>query len=145
MGFSDALRISSSGLEAERIRLNVLAGNLANADSTHGNRAGIYERRDVIFAAVAPGQSFADILNSPKDSPVKEVKVLGMIRDPRPLTMVYDPDSPDANKEGFVARPNVSKLEEMTNLIDASRAYEANLTALDTTKRMASKDLTIHV
>lgn len=145
MGFSDALRISSSGLEAERIRLNVLSGNLANADSTRGNPSGTYERRDVIFAAVAPGQSFSDILNAPRESPVKEVKVLGMVRDPRPLTLVYDPMNPDANARGFVARPNVSKLEEMTNLIDASRAYESNLTALDTTKRMASKDLTIHV
>lgn len=145
MGFSDALRISGSGLEAERVRLNVLAGNLANADSTRGNPHGVYERRDVIFAAVAPGQSFSDILNSPTQSPVKEVKVLGMVRDPRPLTRTYDPQNPDADRDGFVFRPNVSKLEEMTNLIDASRAYEANLTALDTTKRMASKDLTIHV
>jgi Flagellar basal body rod protein len=68
-----------------------------------------------------------------------------MVRDPRPLTRVYDPNNPDADRDGYVTHPNVSKLEEMTNLIDASRAYEANLTALDTTKRMASKDLTIHV
>ena len=145
MGFSDAMRISASGLEAERVRLNVLAGNLANADATRGNPNGTYERRDVIFAAVAPGRSFSDVLNSPKESPVKEVRVLGMVRDPRPLTRIYDPNNPDADRDGYVTHPNVSKLEEMTNLIDASRAYEANLTALDTTKRMASKDLTIHV
>ncbi len=145
MGFSDALRISGSGLEAERVRLNVLAGNLANADATRGNPQGVYERRDVIFAAVGPGRSFSDVLNSPRESPVKAVKVLGMVWDPRPLTRTYDPQNPDAGKDGFVFHPNVSKLEEMTNLIDASRAYEANLTALDTTKRMASKDLTIHV
>lgn len=144
MGFSDAMRIAAGGMEAERVRMNVLAGNLANSQSTRGNSGGVFERRDVIFAAVSPGRSFFDILSDPKKSPVKEVRVMGMIKDPRPLRKVYDPDSPDADRSGYVTRPNVSKLEEMVNLLDASRAYESNLTALDNTKQMARKDLTIH-
>ncbi|AFS52470.1 MULTISPECIES: flagellar basal body rod protein FlgC [Leptospirillum] len=145
MGFSDAMRIAAGGMEAERVRMNVLAGNLANSQSVHGNPRGVFERRDVIFAAVRPGHSFFDVLRSPRESPVKEVRVMGMVRDPRPLNRVYDPGSPDADRSGYVLRPNVSKLEEMVNLLDASRAYESNLTALDDTKQMARKDLTIHV
>ncbi len=145
MSFSSAMRIAAGGMEAERVRMNVLAGNLANSQSVHGNPNGVFERRDVVFAAVQPGRSFFDVLSSPKESPVKEVRVMGMVKDPRPLKKVYDPESPDADRTGYVLRPNVSKLEEMVNLMDASRAYESNLTALDNTKQMARKDLTIHV
>ncbi len=145
MSFAGAMRIAAGGMEAERVRMNVLAGNLANSQSVHGNPGGVFERRDVVFAAVRPGKSFFDVLSSPKESPVKEVRVMGMVKDPRPLKKVYDPESPDADRLGYVLRPNVSKLEEMVNLMDASRAYESNLTALDDTKQMARKDLTIHV
>ncbi|MHB1563351.1 MAG: flagellar basal body rod protein FlgC [Leptospirillum sp.] len=144
MAFSDALRISAGGMEAERVRMNVLSGNLANADSVHGNEKGVFERRDVVFAAVAPGKSFFDVLSDQTREPVKEVRVMGMIKDPRPLKKVFDPMSPDADRSGYVYHPNVSKLEEMVNLTDASRAYESNLTALANTKQMAKKDLTIH-
>lgn len=144
MSFSDAMRIAAGGMEAERVRMNVLAGNLTNSQATRGNDRGVFERRDVIFAAVSPGRSFFDVLSEPKRSPIKEVRVMGMIKDPRPVKKIYDPGSPEADSAGYVFRPNVSKLEEMVNLLDASRAYESNLTALDNTKQMARKDLTIH-
>jgi flagellar basal-body rod protein FlgC len=141
MGLFDALDASGSALSAERVRMDVTAENLANAQSTRtANGQGPYRRKEVVMqeagAGVAP--SFADSLQV-----ARGVKVAGIVQDPTPSRRVYDPGHPDADKQGYVLMPNVNTVTEMTDLIGASRAYEANVTAMQTTKSMFARTLDI--
>jgi len=133
--------VSAAGLEAQRIRMNVIAGNLANAQSTRTPEGGPYRRRDVIFSATPP--SFGDTFRSAMEREVSGVEVTGIIEDQRPFKEVFDPQHPDADPNGYVRLPNVNLLEEMVNMMSASRSYEANVTALNATKSMAAKALEI--
>jgi len=141
MGLFDALDTSGSALSAERVRMDVTAENLANAQSTRtANGQGPYRRKEVVMqeAGVGVGPSFADSLQA-----ARGVKVAGIVEDPTPSRRVYDPGHPDADAQGYVEMPNVNTVTEMTDLIGASRAYEANVTAMQTTKSMFARTLDI--
>jgi flagellar basal-body rod protein FlgC len=139
MGLFDALDTSGSALSAERVRMDVTAENLANAQSTRtANGQGPYRRKEVVLqeAGAGVGASFADSLQI-----ARGVKVAGIVEDPSPSRKVYDPGHPDADAKGYVEMPNVNTVTEMTDLIGASRAYEANVTAMQTTKSMFARTL----
>jgi flagellar basal-body rod protein FlgC len=141
MDFGRVFEISASGLEAQRIRMNAIASNLANAQSTRSDEGGPYRRKDVIFESKPAG--FGDVFQTSLDSGTAGVSVSGVIEDQRPFKVVFDPQHPDANEKGYVELPNVNLLEEMVNMMSASRSYEANVTALNTTKTMVNKALEI--
>ncbi len=141
MDLGMALSISAGGLDAQRKRMNVIASNLANASTTKTPEGGPYKRRDVVFESV-PVSEFGKVLNSKMDG-AQGVKVTEIVEDTRPPRMVYDPSHPDANKEGYVAFPNIDVIEEMTNMMATTRSYEANITAVNATKSMSMKALEI--
>ncbi|MBW2147904.1 MAG: flagellar basal body rod protein FlgC [Deltaproteobacteria bacterium] len=144
MDFFDVLKISGSALSAQRLRLQVISNNLANAHSTRTSGGGPYRRRDVVFSTSSNPFSFASHLQSEMDGEeLGIVRVAGVIEDPRPFRRVYDPGHPDAESSGYVILPNVNIIEEMLNLISATRAYEANVTVMQATKQMALKALEI--
>jgi flagellar basal-body rod protein FlgC len=116
-----ALNIAASGLGAERLRMEVVANNIANASVTRTPDGGPYRRRDVVFETVLSGAEANGA------SGLGGVRVAGLIDDQSELPRIYNPGHPDADVDGFVAMPNVSLPTEMVNLITASRAYEANL------------------
>lgn len=143
MNFIDALRASASGLSAQRLRMNVIASNLANANTTRTADGGPYRRRDVVFQAESADPRFGDVLQAQLHGHLTVVKVVGVVEDGRPLPRRYDPQHPDADADGYVTLPNVQVVEEMVNMITASRSYEANLAAVRATKTMAQKALEI--
>ena len=116
-----ALNIAASGLSAERLRMEVVANNIANASVTHTPEGGPYRRRDVVFETVLAG------VQPNGDPHFGGVKVAGLVTDPSELPRIHHPGHPDADADGFVSMPNVQLPIEMVNLITASRAYEANL------------------
>jgi flagellar basal-body rod protein FlgC len=132
MGLFDALGISASGMSAERLRMDVTAANLANANSTRSANGGPYVRQEVVLQAKG-GSSFQNVLNG--------VQVAGIVNDPSPGKRVYDPSHPDADAQGYVTMPNVNSVTEMTDLITETRSYEANAQALQTAKTLYSKTL----
>ena len=148
MGFFDIFKIAASGMSAQRLRMNVISSNLANADTTRTPEGGPYRRKDVVFAAVRldkPYQSFGDYIESlisPSYEP-EGVKVVEIVEDNKPFRKVYDPYHPDADKDGYVTYPNVDVVEEMVNLISASRSFEANVTAFNSAKDMILRTLDI--
>jgi flagellar basal-body rod protein FlgC len=145
MGLFDALDISASALSAERLRMDVTAENLANAQSTRTAGGGPYRRKEVVLES--SGGGFARALaaargaNASSAGPSGGVRVAGIVEDPSPDRLVYDPGHPDADAEGYVRMPNVNPVSEMVDLISASRAYEANVTAMQTAKQMFTKTL----
>ncbi len=145
MGLFDAIDVAGSGLSAERLRMDVVAGNLANAQTTQGANGGPYRRREVVLQEAAPaGASFGDALTGAMASsapPANGVQVAGIVEDQDPLRRVYDPGHPDADAQGYVSMPNVNPVTEMVDLISASRAYEANVTAMQTAKTLFTKTL----
>ncbi len=134
--------ISASGLRAQRLRLDVIAANLANAQSTRTPEGGPYRRRDVVLEAVPRGESFDDLL-APGAGPTSAVQVSRIVDDTKPPRLVYDPGHPDADAQGFVAMPNINVVSEMVDMMAASRAYEANVAALNATKRVLEAALEI--
>lgn len=142
MGLFDAIDVAGSGLAAERLRMDVTAGNLANAQTTQGADGQPYRRREVVLQeAQGGGQSFGSILASASASPVNGVQVAGIVEDPAEPRRVYDPGHPDADAQGYVTLPNVNPVTEMVDLIGASRSYEANVTAMQTAKQLFTKTL----
>ncbi|MEZ5102674.1 MAG: flagellar basal body rod protein FlgC [Thermoleophilia bacterium] len=134
MSMFDALRISASGMTAERLRMDVIAGNLANANTTRGADGQPYQRRDVILQETQ-ADSFAAKLAG--------VRVVGVVDDASPARRVYDPGHPDADAQGYVSMPNVNSVTEMVDLITASRGYEANVTTMNSAKQMFTRTLDI--
>jgi flagellar basal-body rod protein FlgC len=120
-------------MSAERLRMDVIAENLANADTTRGPNGGPYRRKEVVLQTA--GGSFADTLSG--------VEASGIVEDQSPLKHVYDPGHPDADKQGYVTLPNVEPVTEMVDLITASRGYEANVQALQASKSMFTRTLDI--
>jgi flagellar basal-body rod protein FlgC len=138
MSFLNILKISSSGLSAERVRMNVISSNIANANSTRTEGGeGPYKRKDVVFTARDSGEKFDNLMRLAVDSNVKQVKVDSIIEDKNPPRMVYNPSHPDANEKGYVAMPNISVVEEMVNMITSTRAFESNTETINATKSMA--------
>jgi flagellar basal-body rod protein FlgC len=143
MNFLDALHISSSGMSAQRVRMNVISSNLANANTTRTPQGGAYRRKDVVFATHQGSGPFQNVLKSQTGSPLSGVQVIGIITDPRAPQLKYDPQHPDANRQGYVTMPNVNLVEEMVNMISATRSYEAGVAAINASKSMALKALEI--
>ncbi|MGI9860005.1 flagellar basal body rod protein FlgC [Moorella naiadis] len=144
-----ALAISSSGLTAERLRLDLIANNLANINTTRTPRGGPYRRQVPIFAeklreAMGSGPGTGPVAGSPPDqAPGRGVEVAVIAEDNSPPRLVYDPSHPDADANGYVHLPNINIVNEMVDMITASRAYEANVTALNAAKAMTLKALEI--
>jgi len=144
MDLSQSFAISASGLDAEKTRLHIISNNLANVESTRTTEGGPYRRRDVIFRATPTTRgSFEEALVSNIKNTYLGVQVEKIVVDERPFKLVFQPQHPDANADGYVEYPNVNALEEMVNMMSALRSYEANVTALNATKNMALKTLEI--
>lgn len=144
MDFLTALQVSSSALDAQRVKMNTIASNLANAETTRTPEGGPYKKKTAVLTATEvnnPGgfKNFKDAL----DQSIKGVKVSEITEDNESYKMKYEPGSPDADEKGYVKLPNINLMEEMVNMMSASRAYEANVTAINATKSMAQKALDI--
>ena len=140
MSFFDALGSSASALTAQRLRMDVISNNLANANSTRTAEGGPYKRQMAIFAS---REEFKQDLSGRLAKSPSGVKVAKIIHDESPFRQVYDPGHPDANKDGYVLMPNVNTIQEMTDMISATRSYEANVTVVNAVKGMAAKALEI--
>lgn len=142
MDFLTAMKISGSALTAQRARLNITAMNLANANTTRTMEGGPYRAKSVVFAARPVTESFRDALTS-VDGRLRKVEMIEVVEDNTPFREIYDPGHPDADADGIVKVPNVNEAEQMVDMIEAQRGYEANVTALDAAKTMALKALGI--
>jgi flagellar basal-body rod protein FlgC len=140
LGVFSAMEVAASGLSAQRTRMNTIASNMANAQTTRTAEGGPYRRVDPVFEAVAlkKMQGMSEAENG-----VSMVNVREIVRDQRPGTMVYQPGHPDANPAGYVEFPNVNVVEEMVNMITASRSYEAGVSSIEAVKGMAQSALQI--
>ncbi|MBQ9140735.1 MAG: flagellar basal body rod protein FlgC [Lachnospiraceae bacterium] len=145
MSMFSAFNINASGMSAQRYRMDVISENVANANTTRTADGTPYRRKVVYFEEKGGQTSFSSCLHQATGSYSGQgVKVTGVYEDTSSeLKMVYDPSHPDANEEGYVYYPNVDIVTEMTNMIDASRAYEANATAFSAAKSMALQGLQI--
>lgn len=143
MNMMTGLQVSFSGLQAQRARMNVIASNLANANVTRTPEGGPYKPKEIVIAARPHVPSFEDRLQAHLTNPVSEVVVLDIVNAQDGVRLEYDPQHPDADPRGYVAYPKVNVLEEMVDLIAASRLYEANITAINTAKEMAQRALQI--
>jgi len=144
MDFTGTLAISGSALSAERLRLDAIASNLANASTTRTPEGGPYRRRNVVFAAEPLENDFGETLASLAEQGAREgVVVTDVVEDRTPPRMVFDPSHPDANADGYVAYPNVDPMTETIDLMAATRAYEANAQVVNATRRMADAALGI--
>jgi flagellar basal-body rod protein FlgC len=142
MDFFDALHVSSSGLSAQRLRMNLISANLANMNTTRTKAGGPYRRKDPVFAAQAQQGSFRQMLRDRQEM-LSKVAVVGIVEDSRAPIRRYDPNHPEADRNGYVALPNINVMEEMVNMISATRSYEANVSAIKAAKAMALKALEI--
>lgn len=162
MGLFDAIDIAGSGLSAERVRMDVTSENLANAQTTRTATGGPYQRQEVELQQVG-SSSFSSALagaieqeggegegasglmpaSTGEGGPAGGVEVAGIVSDQTPGQLVYNPGSPEANAQGYVRMPNVDTVTEMTDLISESRAYEADVTAMQTSKSMFNSTLGI--
>jgi flagellar basal-body rod protein FlgC len=146
VGLFDSIDVAGSGLSAERLRMDVTSENLANAQTTKGADGQPYRRKVVVLSEAGAQGSFGNALNAAMTnapSAARGVQVTGIVADASPLKRVYDPGHPDADRNGYVTMPNVNTVTEMTDLISSSRAYEADVTAMQTAKQMFSKTLDI--
>ncbi|MBF0177762.1 MAG: flagellar basal body rod protein FlgC [Magnetococcales bacterium] len=139
MDFLNSFRVTASGLAAQRLRLNLIAENVANAQTTRTPEGGPYKRRDPHFMA----RPFDVMMDKETAAGSTGVAVDRVVVDNNPPRMQYDPTHPDANADGYVAMPNIDVMTEMVNMMSASRSYEANVSVLNATKAMAVKALEI--
>jgi len=144
MGLFDAINIAASGMSAERVSMDVTAENLANAQTTNGANGQPYQRQMVVLQQVGSGgfqQTLAGAMGTAGASTPGGVAVAGIVADPTPDQLVYDPGNPAANKQGYVRMPNVSSVTEMVNLINESTSYQSDVTAMQTAKDMLTSTL----
>ncbi|HOV91236.1 MAG TPA: flagellar basal body rod protein FlgC [Syntrophorhabdaceae bacterium] len=141
MGILDILKISASGLRAQRIRMETIATNLANIHTTRTDEGGPYAKKEVVFRTtdLNETQGFGKVLSER----IEGVKVEEIAKSSKEFEKVYDPGHPDADKEGYVIYPNVNLMEEMADMVSATRSYEANINVINTTKEMFIKTLEI--
>lgn len=131
-------------MSAQRARLNSISSNIANINTTQTPEGGPYRRKDVIFESVPDAKDFSDIVSKQAGSAdFDQVQVSDIIYDRKAPLMKFEPNHPDANADGYVAYPNVNLMEEMTNMVQATRSYEANVQAIQATKDMALSALEI--
>ncbi len=145
MSYFGALDISASALTAQRLRMDTISQNIANVNTTRTENGTPYRRRLVVFEETSQGIPFSEYLSASSRERflAKGVKVSRIVEDTSPFKRVYDPGHPDADAEGYVEMPNVDVVTEMVNMISATRAYEANVTVINTTKNLAMKALEI--
>ncbi|HWE09055.1 MAG TPA: flagellar basal body rod protein FlgC [Solirubrobacteraceae bacterium] len=142
MSFFDSIDVAASGLTAERVRMDVTSENLANAQTTNGAGGQPYRRQEVVLQQ-SGGTTFGSTLAGAIGGSATPggVQVAGIVNDPTPDQLVYDPGHPGANAQGYVRMPNVNPVTEMTDLIDESNSYQADVTAMNTAKTMFTKTL----
>ncbi|HTU70610.1 MAG TPA: flagellar basal body rod protein FlgC [Candidatus Baltobacteraceae bacterium] len=163
MGYYDAVEISASGLSAERLAMDVIANNIANANTTRTPQGGAFKRQLVIFAQKPASPSGSDQVgasdsddsadpfappdpfdpSSSQPASVEGVQVVGITTDPSPDRLVFDPGNPEADARGYVHYPNVEIVKEMVDLMAASRAYQANVAAITASQNMGAADLSL--
>ncbi len=154
MGILSSLDVSASGLTAQRLRLDVIANNIANVNSTRSSDGGPYRRHAVVMsekatqmpsglARMSLGPLGAGPLDGGSDPDSEGVMVAAIVPDPSPMRLEYNPGHPDANAEGYVLMPNVNIVTEMVDMVSATRVYEANVTAINAAKSMAVRALEI--
>jgi flagellar basal-body rod protein FlgC len=142
MDLLSSLRISSSGLAAQRKRMEAHSSNIANAQTTKTAEGGPYRRKEVVFGSEPARDEFSEILEGELAENAQTVHATEVVHSDK-VQLKYDPSHPDANPEGYVAMPDVNPMVEMASMIEAQRAYESNITAINTTKQMATKTLEI--
>ena len=141
MDFFSAMEVISSGLTAERVRMNVTASNLANAETTRTEEGGPYRRRDPIFQAANLENNVG--FQTELDQAIQGVSVNEIVEDQSQPRLIYDPSHPDAKENGYVELPNVNMVEEMVNMMMAARSYEAGVSAMRSVVDMAQRALTL--
>lgn len=134
MGLFNVFDVAGSGMSAQSVRLNTTASNLSNAESVSSSVNQTYKARHPIFAT---------LLNDQMDEASAGVQVLGIVESQAPLKVEYEPNHPMANKDGYIFRPNVNMVEEMANMISASRSYQTNVEILNTSKQLMLKTLSL--
>lgn len=145
MSFFGSLDTSASGLTAQRLRLDVISQNMANVSTTRTANGGPYKRQSVVFEQIQnnKSKSFASVLNQKQENGNNGVRVAKIVEDKSQGSLVYNPSHLDANKDGYVEMPNVNIVDEMVNMISASRSYEANVNSFNSMKSMFTKALEI--
>jgi flagellar basal-body rod protein FlgC len=149
MSFWTALRIGSSGMSAQRLRMDIISNNIANAETTRTAEGGPYKRQDVIFMPKAQSTFLPEFIRARQAQDIEVIseergmKVAEVTTDDSEGLKVYDPSHPDADKDGFVTYPNVNMVVEMTNMLSATRSYEANLAVINFAKQMALRAIDI--
>jgi flagellar basal-body rod protein FlgC len=145
MGLFEAIGIAGSGLSAERIRMDVTAENLANADTTKAAGGQPYQRQEVVLQQAGEsafsGALSGAIQQAESSKPTAGVEVAGIVSDATPDQQVYDPGNPEADAKGYVKMPNISTVTEMTDLISESQSYQSDVTAMQTAKSMFTTTL----
>lgn len=151
MGFFDGYNVATSGMSAQRTRINVVSSNIANAKTTHTQEGGPYKKQQVVFEDVLisntkkrTNRNDIEVSNSPKsDLALRGVGVRSIIQSDAKPVLRYDPTHPDANEKGYVAYPDINPVIEMVDLIEAMRSYEANVTAFNTHRGIDTKTIDI--
>lgn len=141
MDIFNTFKIGSSALRAQTLRLNTISSNLANVETTSTPEGGPYKKKSVHFQS-SP-LNFKDQLDSTMEKAAQGVEVTKIVEDKTPPRKVYNPSHPDAKEDGYVEMPNISVLEEMVDMMSATRSYQANVTSIKMAKRMALKALEI--
>ncbi|HAE61900.1 MAG TPA: flagellar basal body rod protein FlgC [Eubacteriaceae bacterium] len=141
MSVFNSMKINASGLTLERMKLDTISSNIANVNTTRTEDGGPYQRKEVVFEEMVKTQYNEQ--TKMREEKTMGVKVTEIYEDPDNMRIVYDPDHPDADEEGYVTMPNVNLLDEMVDLIQAQRTYEANATALKASKGMLNKAIEI--
>jgi flagellar basal-body rod protein FlgC len=145
MSIFSILEISGSALTAERQRAEVVAANMANAETTHTPAGGPYHRQEVVFATTGnlPFRMMLAGFNSTLNRPLQAVRVQRVVDDPSPPLLRYDPGHPDADKQGYVAYPAINPIQEMVDLMEAVRSYQLNASAITATKQMIQQSINL--
>ncbi len=138
-----SMHVSAAGMSAQRTRMDIIAENIANAESTRTEHGGPYRRRQVVFRAVPDGANlaFGEIFQRSGENRLTSVEAARIAEDPRPFREVYDPSHPDADANGMVRLPNVNAVEELIDMQSAARSFEANVSTMEASKRMFLKTL----
>lgn len=143
MSLMSGMNVSASGMTAQRLRLDIISQNIANVNTTRDENGNVYRRKNVVFSE-KDTSSFGNVLMKTAGTNGNGVKVTEITEDTETeMRKVYDPSHPDADEDGYVTYPNVNIVQEMTDMIDATRSYEANVTAFNATKNMALKGLEV--
>lgn len=143
MDLLTSMKISASALAANRTRMGAISSNIANAQTTRTAEGGPYRKKEVVFGSEPARESFSDVLEGTINEQAQSVHATEVISTDKPPILKYEPNHPDADERGYVAYPNINVVQEMANMISATRSYEANVSAFNTAKGMAQKALEI--